>query len=184
MSGMARVRGRDFVDAVAFVREEYGPEALERVLAALTPEARSHFAGSIREVEWFLLQDLDAYLKAACRILDPGSLELCRRQGRFAAQRQKADFLGPMVEGPEMRTRMAPTTWRMFYDVGRLEVHGDSPETAVGRIYDFPATPELCTRFLGIWEGIMSTPGMRAVAEEASCVRRGDAFCEIHVRYE
>jgi hypothetical protein len=181
---MARVRGRDLADALSFVREQHGAVALESVLAELTPEAQASFTGAIREVDWYPLQALDAYLKAACRVLDPGSVELCRRQGRFAAEHQKAGLLGRMVETAELRMRMAPTTWRMFYDVGRLEVVGDSPETAAGRILDFPATAELCARFLGIWEGMASAPGRPVVAEETCCVRRGDAFCEIRLRYE
>jgi hypothetical protein len=181
---MAHVRGRDLLEALSFVRQQHGAVALERVLAELSPEARSAFAGLIREVDWYPLQALDEYLKAACRILDPGSLELCRNEGRFTAERQKAGLLHAMVGTSELRTRMAPTTWRMFYDVGRLEVIGDSPETAVGRILDFPATAELCARFLGIWEGMASTPERPAVAEETHCVRRGDAFCEIRLRDE
>jgi hypothetical protein len=180
---MAHVRGRDLVDARSFVLEQHGAPALERVLVELPPEARSIFAGEIREVGWYPLEALDAYLKAACRILDAGSLELCRQVGRFTGEREKEGLLRPMIETSELRARMAPTTWRMYYDVGRLEVVGDSPATAVGRILDFPATPELCMRFLGIWEGLASEPNRPAVAEEARCVRRGDPFCEIRLRY-
>jgi hypothetical protein len=107
---------------------------------------------------------------------------LCRRQGRFAGERQKEELLGPLVESSETRARLAPTVWRMFYDVGRLEVVVDAQGPA-SRIHGFPATAESCARFLGIWEGIASSPGSPAVAEETRCVRQGDAFCEIRVRY-
>jgi hypothetical protein len=181
---MASVRGRDLVEALSFVRENYGPEALERVLAALAPEARSSLAATIRETGWYPLQVLVDYLRTACRVLEAEPVEFCRREGRFTAQRQRSGFLGPLVTSAAIRMRMAPTTWRMFYDVGRLEVSGDNPETAVGRIHDFPATIESCARFLGIWEGIVGSADRPVVAEEARCVRRGDAYCEIHIRDE
>jgi hypothetical protein len=181
---MASVRGRDLVEALAFVRENYGAEGLERVLAALAPEARSNFAATIRETGWYPLQALVDYLRTASRVLEAEPAEFCRSEGRFTAQRQRSGFLGPMVASAAIRMRMAPVTWRMFYDVGRLEVSGDTPETAVGRIHDFPATIESCARFLGIWEGILGSADRAVVAEEVRCVRRGDAYCEIHIRHE
>jgi hypothetical protein len=89
-----------------------------------------------------------------------------------------------MAATVESRARFAPTMWKLFYDSGRLEVVGESPETTVGRILDFPVTPELCDRFCGIWEGIAATPGRGARAEETRCVRRGDPFCEFKVDYD
>jgi len=170
------------VDARDFVRQEYGEAGLARVLAELPQDASRAFGETIREVGWYPLVALDLYLKAACRLLASGSLELCRSQGRFAAGRQKAGFLTSLVSTPALRVRTAPIAWRLFYDVGRLEVVGRDPETAVGRIHGFPATPELCTRFLGIWEGIVGSGEAPSVAEEARCVRHGDPYCEIHVR--
>jgi len=179
---MASVRGRDLVESLSFVRESYGAEALERVLAALSPEVGSSFAGTIREAGWYPLELLVDYLKVACRVLGDDPVDFCRREGRFTAERQRTGFLGPLVASPAVRMRMAPTTWRMFYDVGRLEIIGDTPETAVGRIHDFPASAESCARFLGIWEGIVGSDDRPAIAEEVLCVRRGDPYCEIHVR--
>jgi hypothetical protein len=87
-----------------------------------------------------------------------------------------------MVATPEMRVKMASTVWRMYYDVGRLEVVGDRPDTAAGRIHDFPTTPELCERFRGIWEGIASSAEHAVVARETHCVGRGDPFCAFQLR--
>lgn len=170
------------MDAREFLRHEFGEAALGHVLAALPGEAAACFGESVRDVAWYPLLALDLYLKAACQQLAGGSLELCRRQGRFAAASQKGGFLSKLVSTPALRMRMAPMVFRLFYDTGRLEVVGSDPETAVGRIHDFPATPELCERFLGVWEGLIAAAGRPVVAEEARCVRRGDAYCEIRVR--
>ena len=89
-----------------------------------------------------------------------------------------------MVSHPFVRRRLAPTVWRMFYDVGKLVVLEDSASGSVSRILGFPTTPELCERFCGIWEGIGTTSTQRARARETSCTRRGDAHCEISVEFE
>ncbi|HET7292383.1 MAG TPA: hypothetical protein VFM88_08160 [Vicinamibacteria bacterium] len=181
---MARVRGRDFIDALAFVRETYGAEAVERAVSRLGAPERSRFEAAFREVEWYPLDLLVAFLRAAQAALAPGDPTFFERQGRYAAQRQKESFLSVMVGSAEARVATAPTIWRMFYDVGRLEVVGEDPVTAVSRIHDFPATPELCRRFRGIWEGMASTPAHPAAAEETRCVLRGDPFCEFSLSHE
>ncbi len=180
-SSLAQTRGRDLQDAKAFVRERYGAAAHDRVLAALEPRRRGSFAEPIRDVDWYPLEALVLYLRAAHALLDPGATDFYRQQGRFAAEREKATLLGPAMATPESRARLAPTTWRMFYSVGRLEVVGETPTEACGRIHEFPATPELCERFCGIWEGLVSTPRRQVRAEETRCVRRGDPYCEIRI---
>lgn len=181
---MARVRGRDLIDAVVFVSETGGREAHDRVLKALGAGVPDAFRSDLRESAWYPLEALTTYLRMAHRVLAPDDPLFFRKQGFFAAQREKATFLGPMVATIESRARLAPTMWKLFYDVGYLEVVGDSPETTLGRIHDFPVSPELCERFCGIWEGIAATPERGARAEETRCVRRGDAFCEFKVEYD
>ena len=178
---MAKVRGTDLIDAEAFVRESYGAAAAEQVCAKLTPETASLYRSPPKDSSWYPLEALTSYLIAAKTTLDPGSADFYRRQGRFAAERQKRGSLSTMVSNAWLRMRLARIVWRIYNDVGRLEVVGDSPKHSFARIHDFPATPETCERFVGIWEGLAG-PGTRA--EETCCVRRGDPCCEIHIRYD
>jgi hypothetical protein len=178
---MARVRGRSLIDAVGFVRESFGDQALARVSAELEPAVRAVFEGTIRPTAWYELDDFLGYLLTARRVLAPQDEDFFRRQGRYAGRYQRSAHLGIMVDSLETMAKMAPTIWRMFYDVGRL-VAVDGSRGRVGQIHDFPATPELCQRFLGIWEGLASTPERTMVAEETLCVRRGDPCCEILLR--
>ncbi|HJS57462.1 MAG TPA: hypothetical protein VKA01_05100 [Vicinamibacteria bacterium] len=180
---MACVRGRDLLDAIDFVHESYGASALEHVVARLAEPALSCFRGSIREVAWYPLDALVAFLRTAQATLAPGDSGFCRRQGRYAAQRQREAFLGVMVATAESRAMTAPTIWRMFYDTGHLVVAGGDPARARGQIHAFPTTPELCERFRGIWEGMVSTLDQPASATETRCVLRGDAFCEFEVSF-
>ena len=180
---MACVRGRDLLDAVGFVRESYGASALERVVARLGEPELSCYRGSIREVGWYPLDALVAFLRTAQATLAPGDSGFCLRQGRYAAQRQREAFLGVMVATAESRAMTAPTIWRMFYDTGHLVVVGGDPTRARGQIHAFPTAPELCERFRGIWEGMASTADRPATATETRCVLRGDACCEFEVSY-
>jgi len=181
---VARVRGTSLIDAQAFVRDTYGPEAVARVRKALSAKAKPVFQHAIREVGWYPLEALTSYLITARTLLDPGAHEFYRAQGYYGASRQKAGALKAMVSTLELRMRLVRTIWRMFYDVGHVEVVGATEGDIVARIVDFPTTAELCERFLGIWEGMSSTDDRRAVAQETKCVLRGDPYCEIRLTYE
>jgi len=178
---MARIRGRNLIDAMGFVRETFGEAAPALVAAELEPSLRAVFEGSIRPTGWYPLEAFVTYLTTARLLLAPEDEHFFRRQGRYAGQRQRTTTLKVMVDTVETMARMAPTIWRMFYDVGRLVVVRDA-EGPRGQIHGFPATPDLCERFLGIWEGLSSTPQQPLVAEERLCVRRGDPCCEIRLR--
>ena len=181
---MAQVRGRDLIDAVLFVRQAHGRDAHDRVLEALGNDVPDAFRSELREPSWYPLDALTAYLRAAQRRLAPDNPRFFREQGFFAARREKATFLGPMVATAENRARLAPTAWRLFYDTGRLEVIGEPSGEERGRVHDFPTTPELCERFCGIWEGMASTAAQRARAQHPRCVLRGDPYCDFLVVYE
>jgi hypothetical protein len=181
---VGNVRGVDLVDAQAFVRECYGVEAPGRVLAALDTATRELLAGRVREVGWYPLSALVSYLTTARRVLDPDAADFFRRQGFDAAMRRRSGPLASMISSRQLRMRLVRVVWRLFYDVGRVEVTGDRPEATTTRIHDFPASPELCERFQGIWEGMASGPEGRARAEELRCVLHGDPFCELRVSYE
>jgi hypothetical protein len=178
--GVANIRGVNLADAQAFIRECYGADANLRVIESLSPEVRRVLEG-LREVSWYPLNAFLSYLVAARALLDPRSEDFYRRQGRFGAKRRRGGPLIAMVATRALRMRMAPVVFRMFYDVGHLEVVGGSPEVAFARIHGFPATPELCERFCGVWEGLEGGDERSVRAVETRCVLRGDPFCELHV---
>jgi hypothetical protein len=172
---VANVRGRALADALLFVRESWGEAGLHRVVAELPAEAQAVCGGVIHDSDWYPLDHFVLFLQTARRLLAPDDPEFFRRQGLRAGQRQKAVYLGVMVATPELIAKTAPTIWRMFYDTGRLVALGQG----VGQIRDFPTTPELCQRFLGIWEGIISTPDNPVAVKETRCRLRGDDCCEM-----
>jgi hypothetical protein len=172
---MANVRGRGLIDALDFVRESWGEAELHRVIGELPPGARATCGGLVHDSDWYPLEHLVAFLQTAQRLLAPDDPTFFRRQGYYAGHKEKITYLGVMVATPELIAKTAPTIWRMFYDVGRLV----ALEHGVGQIHDFPTTPELCQRFVGIWEGITSTPEIPIVVTETRCRLRGDDCCEM-----
>ena len=172
---MANVRGRALDGALDFVRESWGEAGLQGVMAELPPATRAVCNGLGEGHEWYPLEHLVVLLQTARTSCAPEDPSFFRRQGFYAGRREKAAYLGVMVATPEVIVKTAPTIWRMFYDVGRLVPVGNG----VGQIQDFPTTPELCQRFVGIWDGIVGTPERPIVTTETRCRLRGDPFCEL-----
>jgi len=177
---MARVRGRLLIDGVGFVRDTFGADAPARVFDGLPAEARGVFHHGIREQDWYPIPVFVAYLVAAKRILAPKDDAFYRRQGRYAGERQKS-FLGAMASSLQTQRMMAPTIWRMYFDVGRLVVVEAVPGQPTCQIHDFPTTQELCERLLGAWEGVVSAPGRPAAVREIRCALRGAPCCEVAI---
>jgi len=181
---MPKVRGAMVLHAVRFVRETYGPEAHERVLKRLPPEHWGTLLGPVREASWEPVADLVAYMEIARALLAPGDPDFFRSLGAFSGrlERESAGFK-PLVADPSTSVRMAPTTWRSFYDQGHVEVKMDGPLEARARIFGFPASEALCERRVGAWASLVSYAEMTATAEELACGRNGSPFCEVRVTW-
>jgi hypothetical protein len=181
---MPKVRGAMVLHAVRFVREIYGEDAHERVLKGVEPQHWGTLLGPVREASWEPVEDLVAYLSAARALLAPGDPAFFRTLGAFSGrlEREAAGFKR-LVSDPSTAVRMAPRTWRTFYDQGHVEVMTDGPLEARARIFGFPASEALCERRVGAWASLVSYPGMGAVAEELVCGRDGSPFCEVRVTW-
>jgi hypothetical protein len=182
---MAQVRGAVVSGTVNFVRDAYGPDAHERVLAALSPADRAALRRAVRETAFMPLGPLVAYIEAARDLLaesDPGFL---RAMGRYSGQRMReTQGFKVMVADPEAAVRMAPVTWKAFYDVGRADARMVAPREALVRLHDFPSRPSLCERSCGALEGLVSTPTLQATVAHTGCIARGEPWCEWRIVWE
>ena len=181
---MPKIRGAMIVYAVRFVRETYGAAAHERILKGLAPQHWGTMLRPVREASWEPVEDLVGYMETARELLAPGDPAFFRSLGAFSGllERESAG-LEPMVADPSTAVRMAPTTWRSFYDQGHVEVRVDGPLDARARISGFPASEALCERRVGAWATLLSSPGLAASAEELVCARNGSPFCEVRVTW-
>lgn len=181
---MTNVRGVIALNTVRFVKEVYGPEAHERVLARVSQGRRASFLGTIREGSWGPLEDVLAYMEAAKALLAPEEPDFFRNLGRFSGQAERrAQGFRPLVADASTTMRMAPTAWRAFYDRGRIEVVSLGPREAVARIHDFPAHRANCQRMCGAWEGLLETEELAVRVTETVCALDGSPCCEMRVAW-
>ncbi|HET7746454.1 MAG TPA: hypothetical protein VFM29_04080 [Vicinamibacteria bacterium] len=181
---MACARGTIVLGAMGFVRERHGPEAHDRVMAALPPGVAATLLTDLREAAWKPVDSLVAYMETARRLLAPHDPAFFRDLGRFAGQAHRSQTsFAAMVASPVLAMRMGPKFWSAMWDTGRLQVTIVGEREGIARIHDFQTTRSLCERTLGAWEGLLSTDALDAHAEETACALRGDPGCEVHVTW-
>jgi hypothetical protein len=181
---MAQVRGALVSSAVQFVRETYGPDAHERVLGALDPRARATLGKRIRDSSFEPVEHFVAYIEAARQILAPDDAGFFRSLGRYTGRRARdSQGFKVMVAEPESAVRMAPITWKAFYDTGRADARMTGPREALIRLVDFPSRASLCERSCGTLEGLVSTETLQATVEHTRCIARSDPCCEYRIMW-
>jgi hypothetical protein len=169
---------------MAFVRQEWGASGLEAVVDAL-PRSAAASVGQVREASWVELETIVCFLTTAKRLLAPTDPWFFRNEGRFAGIRERERGVRAMVHDPETAMRLAATTWRTFYDEGRLEPLPQGPRHARARLHDFPTPYQgYCERRCAMWAEMLSGPGLRAHVHETACRGRGAEYCEYDVTWE
>jgi hypothetical protein len=182
---MVRVRGIAFIGAMQFVKDEFGPEAHQRVLAALPEANRATFLGPLRDAVWKPLDDLATYAGTARHLLAPTDERFYVRLG-FRAGRVEREEGGfhPMVADAPTAIRLGAVIWRSLYDAGRMELVADGEGRALARIHDFPTSVALCQANCAALSGLLGSDEHPVRTEQAACVLDGAPCCEYRVAWE
>jgi hypothetical protein len=179
---MANARGTLVLNSIAFIRERFGPEAHDKVLAALPRQHAGTFLGPLYEGAWKPLEDLLAYMETARKVLAPRKAHFYQSMGEFAGERdRKSTAFSIMLADFDTAARMAPLLWRSFFDAGRLEVIEKHASGATLRVYDGPASAALCERVTGSLAGQTGDPTVRV--EQVACRVDGRPYCEFQMRW-
>jgi hypothetical protein len=169
-------RGGLFLNAIAFVRQDYGPASHEAVVRTLAADQAGPFLNPPTESAWRPLAAMAAYMEAAQALLAAGDEDFFRRMGRFGgAHDLRGRAVAWMLQTIEIAARMAPIAWRSYYDVGRLEVTARDERGASVRLHDFVVRRCLCVRIHAALEAQMAG---RVRLREVACTSRGDSRCE------
>jgi hypothetical protein len=181
---MVRVRGIAFIGAMQFVKDEFGPDAHQRVLDALPEDNRATFATPLRDAVWKPLDDLAAYAGTAKQLLAPQDDNFYVRLG-FRAGRVEREEGGfhPMVVDAPTAIRLGAVIWRSLYDRGRMELIADGEGRALARIHDFPTSTALCQANCAALSGLLGSDEQPVQSEQVACVLDGAAWCEYRVTW-
>lgn len=172
---MVSVRATLMSNSEAFVKERFGAEAHQRVLAALPREMAAAIGRPLPESARVPLEQLVAYMESARRLLAPEEPGFFRAMGRFGGERDRsARAFIHMLPDRETSVKMLSVMWHAYYGEGQIVVVERDEHHLTARVEGFRGHPVLCERITGAVETEMG--GLRA--EHGRCVFRGEAACE------
>jgi hypothetical protein len=177
---MPKTLGSGFVNCRAFVRERFGEEALQRVLARLAP-VDGEMMMRANALGWYDLGCYARMLRAVDAELGNGELRLLGELGRFQAECDTPRLFRTLMRlaTPSTILQWGMALWTQYSDTGswKIERLGRSrfrgTLTGVGLV-----DAALCAEVRGYAERLVELAGGRGViALHTQCEALGDPAC-------
>lgn len=183
---MQQIKGAILKSRLAFIKQHFGDEAVQQVLASLPAEDRAAL-GSILTVRWYPFEAgkrLDDAIMAVCGKGDPAFF---KRLGAASADQNLAalhkTFLTP--GNPHAFLGKARSIYALYYETGRREYERTGDASGVLTTYDAEtfSGPD-CLTVIGWHERALDMCGAREVRiVEEECRAKGGAVCRYRVSW-
>jgi uncharacterized protein (TIGR02265 family) len=181
-SARGSVKGSVIASRLAFVRDERGDPAVERVLAQLTDEQRAVLKGILLPFTWYPFELNEALDFAIAAEFGSGS-DIFLRLGARSAD----DNLGSASQkqyirdhNPQALLKNTSAIYGVYYDTGHRDYVKLSETSAVLRTFDsLSFSTADCLTVVGWYERALSMCGGKQVRVlQTKCRANGDEICE------
>lgn len=184
---MAKVKAIGALQVRAYLLEHYGPEAIERIKAAMSPEDRAvYYDENLLPTQWIDVRVSVAHLNAMEVLGDS--------QGRFSAEVirslarvqingiYRVSFKSMTIDAIVHKTSQ---NWLRYYDCGRTTSESVEANCVRTRLVDCPGLPRGHERlFIPYMEEVMRHAGAKSVrARHTSCIGAGADHCMTEYRW-
>lgn len=165
-----KVKGTALAVVPDFIRERFGPEGLERWLAALEPQAAQAYRDGIQINHWHSLREF--YLeptKTMCQMFFGGDPGAAREIGRFSAEFALKGVYKAFVKLTSVNffIKRASLLMTTYYQPSKMEVAGLDNNRAVLHMTEFPEPhPLIEARIAGWVERALEIHGCKEVRVE------------------
>jgi hypothetical protein len=177
---MAQVKGTAVQSSMRYVRERFGEEPLEKILAALPESDRAPLA-SVLASSWCPMPAFLRFMQEAKRQLGSREPDVLRNMGRASAEYGVTGVYKIFfkVGSPEFIISRATRVFSSYYDTGRIAVVESRAGRTVVEVTGLEGSaPEFCERIYGWMHRTLELAGAKGLESAHSlCVHRGDAVC-------
>jgi hypothetical protein len=181
------VKAQGLLNAAAWVREKFGPEALDRVLGACSPAVRERCATAIA-INWIPLAEFVEALTVIDRELGVGDGKLAEAIGAASARinlRHLGLRLAFFLARPEFLMRRVAGVWRQYNEGGEMLVLGFDEGHMLAELRGMPTSDWfLCCSVTGwLHEAGLATGMKDLVTEHSQCRANGEQRCLWDLRW-
>lgn len=184
---MGKLKGTSAIAIREYIRDIYGEEAFNRVLAHLAPETAEIFRRAM-PVSWVDAVPVREFYRTANRLLGDGTTSLYRRIGAANAERDLPRFFKSLLAltSPEMVFGMFGMVWKLYYDTGQVQLVRKEPGLVAVEIRGFAnAGDELCEDICGYCETLLRMLKLKNPrVKHTQCAARGDESCLFEGRWD
>ena len=184
---MTQMRGVGMLTFQKYLREYYGPTAVDRVTAAMN--AKDQEALSVRPVNtsWIGYDLYVRFMIQADRTLARGELRLLEESGVFGANTDLSGVYKIFISftSPQFIIDRAERVWRQYFDRGQLKVVTHDKNHVTLEIRDVPDMPRHHDVYhLGYMSQCLVMSGAKDVkGDHPRCMARGDDHCAFEFRW-
>lgn len=182
---MAKVKGSKITSKFAFVKEYYGDQALDSLLASMDDEdARALIA--VIEAGWYPQDLYERLLKAICSHLAVGDEAIFTRIGHHSAQHlinstykvfQSKDPLRLLKNQAPMHT--------MMNQPGEMEVSSNGPGHCTIKVASPRSSAVICKCARAFYHKAVELCGVTKVSvTEPKCSGNGDNYCQFEITWK
>lgn len=182
-----RIKGFVLTSRINFVRERFGDDAWDKVVAALPREDAEKLGGVILPSSWFPVE-LEARLDdAVIRVIGGKSEEAFRELGRQSAIQNLAKFQTAFLKGktPQTFLEQTPSIYKIYYDAGSREYQpsGANAGTLITTGAENVTVGD-CLTIIGWHEQALAMVGAKNVKiTHPVCKARGGTVCRYEVSW-
>lgn len=184
----SNAKGTVFISTVRFLKESFGEEGLQKVIARLAPDERQRMGAPILASAWYPVSLLLHIIQASRDEFGASVPDLCIKMGRASADYSLTTVYSMVfkVSSPQWIISRASAVFASYYDTGKMSVSENGKGSATLVITDFadPA-PELCERIAGWCGRVLEHCGAHSVRiDHIQCRCRGGKTCQYKASWE
>jgi hypothetical protein len=182
-----KVKGSALKARMQYVREHGGDPATERLLAALSSEARALATDGFLPNEWYPYAVFVELCEAIDRLHGKGDQELCYELGRYACEANLPTLYRIFfkIGSIQFIIRRAALAWRVTYDTGDLKILEEGPNHVVAEIQGVPHPSRAhCLSVRGWMVRAGEISGAKHVDTEEKCRALGHPACQFRMTWK
>jgi hypothetical protein len=182
----ALLKGSAYLSTLAFIVENFGDLAKERVLARLSDEDREMYGHVMLPIQWYPLAPFPRLLRAMEAELGKGDMSLVTERGTWAAIRDMKTVHKVLLKllNPQWIIEKGQRLWPNFHTSGRWEAERVGDHTARATLHDLGVVDDaMCATLKGWIIGLLTLAGTTPIVDHIDCRVRGASACVYQVTW-
>ena len=186
---MTKIKALSVIQCRDYVLEFYGPEALERVKAAMPPAAcAAIYSEELLPTDWVEVAYAVDHGRCIDRVFGIGNGQECFRMINELTTRHAAGLYKSVLTGGSSRSILerAGRLWPRYYDQGETLVEMVGDTACIKRIVGCPDLPRYHDWFTTpYYETLLRHSGAKDISvKHTKCVANGADCCETELRWK